>query len=189
MSKYLSRMLLVDERILYATELHWVLYLRGFMFILIGSLIGYFGPHLTNEAMREYLGLQPLGGLSIGAIKLEPLKIIALLVIAYGAIELLVAFVKQISTELVITNRRVIAKYGFIACNSFELLLTKVEGANVDQTIFGRLMGFGTILVKGTGGGISPVDHIDRPFRFHSALMNTLQRLRQSRAESAALDD
>lgn len=189
MSQYLSRMLLADERIIHATELHWVLYTRGALFITTGALLGYFGPYVANTALAHWFGWQPMAEIAFGDFKIVPMKLLSLLVIALGAIELLAAFIKQISTELVITNRRVIAKYGFISCTSFELLISKVEGANIDQTVLGRLLGFGTILVKGTGGGISPIDHISAPFRFHSALMNVLQRGQTRRDARVATDD
>lgn len=54
-------------------------------------------------------------------------------------------------------------------------MLVKVEGANIDQTILGRLLGFGTVMVKGTGGGISPIDHVANPYRFHTYLMEAIK--------------
>jgi uncharacterized membrane protein YdbT with pleckstrin-like domain len=56
------------------------------------------------------------------------------------------------TTEFVITNRRVIAKKGLLRRSSLELLLPKVESVRVNQPILGRLFGFGTITVTGTGG-------------------------------------
>jgi uncharacterized membrane protein YdbT with pleckstrin-like domain len=190
MSRYLARMLLVDERVIYASELHWIVYLQGGALVAAGTILGYFGPYVMNEALQHMLGLSMPGRLQVYGVRIDIIKVASLLVIAMGAVELIRALIKQISTELVITTRRVIAKYGFISCNTFELLLTKVEGANVDQTVLGRLLGFGTLLVKGTGGGISPIDHIAQPFKFHSVLMQVVDRARHAKStEGSAHDD
>ena len=56
------------------------------------------------------------------------------------------------TTELAITNRRVIAKTGFIRRHSLEILLPKIESVDVRQGILGRMLNFGTVTVTGTGG-------------------------------------
>ncbi|HCE17793.1 MAG TPA: PH domain-containing protein [Anaerolinea thermolimosa] len=56
------------------------------------------------------------------------------------------------TTEFAITNRRVIAKSGFIRRHTLEMLLAKIESVSVNQTILGRLLNFGTVTVTGTGG-------------------------------------
>jgi hypothetical protein len=99
---------------------------------------------------------------------------IALGIIAIGTLHLLYGFVRQISTELVVTNQRVIAKYGLISVTTYELMLSKVEGANIEQSVTGRLLGYGTVMVKGTGGGISPIDHVANPYKFHHFLMQAM---------------
>lgn len=59
---------------------------------------------------------------------------------------------KRWSDEFVITNKRVIIKTGIFARNTFEMNLNKIESVNVDQSIFGRMLGYGTITIIGTGG-------------------------------------
>ena len=179
MSSYIKRMLLPDERLIHIAQLHWIVYFWGAVLLMAGAALGYFGPFFAGEAARQFFNAAlPEFALVLGTIRLDPIRIVALILIAFGALALLGGFVQQISTELAITSQRVIAKHGFISCTTFELLLTKVEGANVDQTVLGRLLGFGTILVKGTGGGIAPIDHVAAPYRFHSVLMQMVERQR-----------
>jgi len=64
----------------------------------------------------------------------------------------LIVLVRILTTELAVTNKRVIAKTGFIKRNSLDLRLTKIESVEVDQGILGRLLGYGTITLTGTGG-------------------------------------
>ena len=69
-----------------------------------------------------------------------------------------------------------IAKAGFISRSTFEVMLNRVEGANIDQTVWGRVLGFGSIYVHGTGGGITPIDHIADPLNFKKQLMTWVEK-------------
>ena len=60
--------------------------------------------------------------------------------------------IKRWTDEFVITNKRVIIKRGLISRKTFEMNLNKIESVNVDQSIFGRMLGYGTITIIGTGG-------------------------------------
>jgi uncharacterized membrane protein YdbT with pleckstrin-like domain len=62
------------------------------------------------------------------------------------------AFIILLTTEFAVTNKRVIAKSGFLRRNTIEILLSKVESVTVKQSILGRLLNFGTVKVTGTGG-------------------------------------
>ena len=70
------------------------------------------------------------------------------------------------STELAITNKRVIAKFGFIRRNTVELKLDRIEGLRVNQGIFGRIFNYGSVIVSGTGVTQTPIPAIDRPLDF-----------------------
>ena len=70
------------------------------------------------------------------------------------------------TSEFGITNERVIVKIGFIRRKSVEILLKKVEGVEVDQSIMGRILGFGSITIIGTGGTRDPFDKISNPLKF-----------------------
>lgn len=76
---------------------------------------------------------------------------------------------KRWSDEFVVTNKRIICKTGIISRKTFEMNLTKVETVNVDQSIFGRLLGFGTITIIGTGGTREIFDDIASPVEFRKA--------------------
>lgn len=56
------------------------------------------------------------------------------------------------SDEFVVTNKRIIVKTGIISRRTLEMNLNKIESVNVDQSIIGRLLGYGTITIIGTGG-------------------------------------
>lgn len=165
MSSYVRRAMQDNERILYAAQLHWIIYHMGVGILIFGALVGHFGPTLIGYLFGEG---------EIASFASRYIKYIALGIVGLGALEILFAYIRQISTELVITNQRVIAKHGFVSTTSYELMLMKVEGATIDQSVLGRMLGYGTLMVKGTGGGISPIDHVANPYIFHNHLMTAI---------------
>lgn len=79
------------------------------------------------------------------------------------------------TTELALTNKRVIAKFGFIRRTTVELRLDKVESIGVNQGIMGRLLGYGNIVVKGTGGTGTPIPSIKKPLDFRRVVNNYIE--------------
>lgn len=70
----------------------------------------------------------------------------------YTVYLLLLAIVRLATTEFAVTNRRIIAKYGFIRRHTLEILLGKVESVQVNQSVMERLLNIGTVTTTGTGG-------------------------------------
>ncbi len=78
--------------------------------------------------------------------------------------------IERATSEFAVTNRRVIIKVGLISRRTVELKLEKIESIGVDQSIPGRIFGYGTIVVKGTGGTNEPFRGIARPLEFRKAV-------------------
>src|SRR5690349_12949486 len=93
-----------------------------------------------------------------------------------GLLFWLVAFIRYKTTELAFTNKRVIAKFGFISRRTVELNLMKVESVQVDQGIFGRIFNFGTLVISGAGNPQAPIPGISDPMSFRRALMEYQDR-------------
>jgi uncharacterized membrane protein YdbT with pleckstrin-like domain len=70
------------------------------------------------------------------------------------------------TSEYVITNKRAIFKIGLIFRKTLEMNLKKIETVNVDQTIMGRILGYGTITIIGTGGTRETFHNIYNPLEF-----------------------
>ena len=81
------------------------------------------------------------------------------------------------TTEFAVTNKRVIAKTGWIRRRSLELLLTKVESIGVSQPIMGRVFNYGTITVVGTGGTREPFHNIVEPMGFRKRVNAQIEGL------------
>ncbi len=85
------------------------------------------------------------------------------------------AILKVITTELALTNKRVIAKAGFIRRETVELRLEKIESLMVSQGIFGRILNYGSIAVVGTGGTKTPIPYISNPTSFRMIVNEFLE--------------
>lgn len=83
------------------------------------------------------------------------------------------AYIKYKTTELAITNKRVVAKFGFISRKTIEINIKKVESIQVDQGILGRIFNFGSLVVSGAGNPQAPIPGISNPVGFRRAFMET----------------
>ena len=95
---------------------------------------------------------------------------IILSVVVIGLFMLLGAFIRRVTTELAVTNKRVIIKTGWLSRRTLEMNLAKVENIAVDQSIMGRIFGYGSITVVGTGGTREPFHNIANPLNFRKAV-------------------
>jgi len=81
-------------------------------------------------------------------------------------------FVRYMTSEFAVTNKRVIVKVGLINRHTLELVLTKIETVGVDQGVLGRIFNFGTIVVTGTGGTKEPFKNIANPLGFRKQVQS-----------------
>jgi hypothetical protein len=70
------------------------------------------------------------------------------------------------TSEYAITNKRVIIKVGLIRRRTVEMNISKIESINVDQSILGRILGYGNISIVGTGGTKETFDTLSSPIQF-----------------------
>lgn len=140
---YIDNNLLADETVEYRADIHWFIFVKPFILL----LLGFFFYFISEEpAVIYYVGL---------------------FLLACGVIMLLMRFLLKIGTEYVVTNKRVILKSGVLSRDALELLLSKCEGLRINQSILGRIFGFGTIVV--TTGGVANVFHfISNPMKFRN---------------------
>lgn len=99
------------------------------------------------------------------------LGILLLPAFGIGLIFLIQAWIRYKTTELAITNKRVIVKSGFIRRSTIEININKVESLQVDQEIAGRLFNFGTLLISGAGTTQAPIPGISKPMEFRKAFI------------------
>ena len=148
---YTKSVLQPNEQIVMIGKLHWIVYDRAIFFLVAGVMLLWLeNAHLKNDAL--ILATAALFG--------------ALFVLSF----LHAWFIRWI-TEFAVTDRRVIYKRGFITRHTAEMNMDKVESVDVDQSMLGRMLGYGTIHVLGTGQGIEHLHRIANPIALRNAII------------------
>ena len=146
---YAERVLQPGETIAYRAQLHWIIYFIGL--VLIVAAIGFAASAMLLKTETIRLGLM----------------LAALIALFLGLFQMIRAWIVAVNTEIIVTSRRVIYKTGFISRNTVEMNLDKVESVLVRQGILGRVLNFGTVIIRGVGAGLEPVDNIAAPLELH----------------------
>jgi uncharacterized membrane protein YdbT with pleckstrin-like domain len=146
---YVDENLMPQEAVAYRTNLHWIIYLSSIIFFGIALLL--------------LIGALEGGG--------KAAAYVALVFIAIGLVLFLIRKVKANASEFAVTNKRVIIKVGIFQRHSVEVLLSKVESIGVDQGIIGKMLGYGTIIIAGTGGTKEPFSYIENPLEFRRQVL------------------
>jgi uncharacterized membrane protein YdbT with pleckstrin-like domain len=149
---YVQRVLQPNDTLIYATRLHWLIYGRA-VFLLIVAIVAAWGATQVETALQMILWAVA-GGL-----------------LALAVIDGIVAAIRRASTELAVTDHRVIYKRGIVGRYTIEMARSKVESVDVVQGILGRIFNYGTILVRGTGGSLEPFRNVEDPLRLRSAII------------------
>jgi hypothetical protein len=150
---YVKRSLIPGETLIYGTGVHWSVLFWPFVvaIILAAGGIGCF-------VRGTFPGKIEIGTLLIGV----------------GFVYALYAMMKRNSTEIAVTNRRVIIKTGMASRRSLEIMLAKVESIGIDEPFWGRFLGFGTVIIHGTGGTPDPFRKIAHPSEFRKRVQEQI---------------
>jgi uncharacterized membrane protein YdbT with pleckstrin-like domain len=133
---YVEENLMPNERVIFIARIHDAIFLAPLLFLFL-TVVVFLGGWVANmQRGGSGLLLMLIGVFLLGSTVLLAMK----------------ALVIKLTTELAVTNQRILAKTGLIKRRTLELLLHKVESVGVNQNLGGRLMGFGTITITGTGG-------------------------------------
>lgn len=141
---FIDNSLMSGEKVIYRAKLHWIV----FKWAIVLLFLAFF--------MMADVGENAIGGFLLAAI--------------VGAFN----FIKLKTSEMGVTNKRVLIKVGLIKRHSLETLLEKVEGIQVIQSALGRILGYGTIVVVGSGGTREPFSMIDNPMKFRKKVQEQI---------------
>lgn len=148
LGSYTAATLQADERPLHETAIHWMA-LSGAVVGAILSLI-VIVPIAMFAAWKDFYWAWVLVVIPVGM--------------------LVSAAVTVRTSELVITDRRVLIKVGFIRRHTFEMFISKIESVAVFQSMLGRVFDYGTVTIRGTGGSSESFTTIAAPLQFRDAI-------------------
>ena len=130
---YVETILEPGERVTHRAHLHWIIFWRAVVLMLIGGLMCF-----TADS--------------------NGVAIIGFILVLLGALSLLRAAIARWTTEIAVTNRRVILRHGLIRRDTIEINMPQVESV------------YGTVLVRGTGGGLNPLAYVSAPLPLRRAV-------------------
>lgn len=156
---YVEKNLITGETVSYKARLHWLLFIKpALIAIVIMAMAGliFYAAELSKKVSDET----------------SLLIWIAVLVVA--AIPILSSVLVWRSAQFAVTNKRVILKTGFIQSKTAEMFLNKIESVGVKQSIMGRILGYGTVEIRGTGGSLEPFHHVSHPLQFRNEIQEQI---------------
>src|ERR1700704_6664994 len=136
---YIQRVLQPGETVVHEARLHPLIFLPALFLLLIALALLVASAQFADEKIT--IGLEAAAAM------------FGLLAFASWAR----AAIRRATTELAVTDRRVIYKSGLLARHTLEMNRNKGESVDVDPSILGRIFSFGTIIVRGTGGSLEPI--------------------------------
>jgi uncharacterized membrane protein YdbT with pleckstrin-like domain len=161
---YAEKHLIAGETVKYETRLHWI--------VMLG--------HLATAAVFELLALIFLGASfsrSAGAKAMPSRSVMylgALVFFLIGAALFCIGLLKRTVTEMAVTNKRVIVKTGLAERRTTEILLSRIESVVVDEPAIGRILGYGTVIVRGTGGTPEVFEKIQNPLKLREQVQSQI---------------
>ena len=174
MVEYIKQSLAEDEKLIHMARFHWMYNVNATMNVIFGTLLalGILFIALKVEPVM-FGGPQDRGGLGfIDQIStLHPgVKILAFFVFLMGLLKFAQLMIIKATTEIAVTNKRLVYKRGLIARFVGEMNIDRIEGVNVLQGVIGRIFGYGRVMVRGMGVGEVVLPPIEQPIRFRKAI-------------------
>ncbi|MBV8766675.1 MAG: PH domain-containing protein [Hyphomicrobiales bacterium] len=159
---YVEQALGEGEVVRHVAHKHWVIFVVPVFQLVVGLVL--FGIGYKSGDLWAWLGWLMRG--------------LGLIITIFGALHLLGAWLTRITTELAVTNRKVIGKWGLISRRTIEQRLEKIDSIEVEQTILGRILGYGTVEVRGSGVSMTPLRMIGDPLTFRRRVEDALNAAR-----------
>jgi len=150
MARYIDQILQPGEKVLYSTTLHGIIYLPAVLAWVV-ALACFVMERRTQTEGGNLLWLSLAGLAAVAAL--------------YWTVK---AWFQRWITETDVTTLRVVHKEGFIQRSTFEMNLDKVESVDVDQSILGRIFGYGDVTILGVGEGRKTIRMIASPLQFRN---------------------
>lgn len=150
MTSYVESILEPGETVRYSTKLSWTIY--------IPSLL---------------LAICALAALVAGAKnrETEDLSWFIAIIFALASMGVFIpAWFRRWTTEIAVTDRRIILKRGLISRTTIEMNMQKVESVDVEQTLMGRLFNYGDVTIRGVGSSSETFRMIDAPLKLRTTV-------------------
>jgi uncharacterized membrane protein YdbT with pleckstrin-like domain len=149
-TRFIEKNLVPGERLVYRTQPHWIVFSRAFLLTMVAILyVGFF----PGDTSLIYFVM----------------PVILLIWVAN--------FIDYTCSEYAVTDKRVLVKVGFFQVEIVDTQLQRIESIQVSQNLLGKILNYGTITVRGTGGDAYPFAWIQKPLVFRSQAQEQMSHL------------
>ena len=136
---YAEKQLAPGERILYRARYHWIFFGKAILLLLASIVLSAVALWMSGK------GVDPS---AVGVLKWS-----AAAVLVFALILLLVRSIRAAADEFVVTDRRIIHKLGVFSHETRQCPLARVQDITVDQSVWGRLLGYGDLGIETASEG------------------------------------
>jgi len=151
---YIDDNLLTGEYVMYRTRLHWIVFFWPIVWLFIAIML--FG----ESGVPSWVGA---------------------VILVMGLITGIKSYIRYVTSEFGVTNKRVLVKFGWIRRDALEIVLDKVEGIRVNQGIWGRILNYGSIVISGSGGSREVFPRITAPILFRQKVQEQVSMVQRPR--------
>jgi hypothetical protein len=162
----------LNERVVYQCKLHWGIFLWP-VFSLLGMMVPLWGLLWFTHSWAANL-TAPLAQYGVNPTPSFPWGALFVPVIVGSLIVFPIVLLVYLKSEVVLTTDRLRFKTGWLSLGQTEILLRKIETITLWEPLVGRVVGYGTVAVTGTGGTVFPLRFLPKPEYFHSLLQSAV---------------
>lgn len=179
MARYVDTALSEGEPVLYDARVHWAIFLEPFgklWFYVAFGLFFYFilGRHTIGELIDLVNHMRLAPWLPVLTPALIGIGIFCLVV----GLSFLNSVIYYFNSDFVLTDRRVMSKFGLLSRETSEQRLSKVESIHVYQSLLGRVLNYGKVTVTGTGSSATTFGPMVDPIACKRAIEKQLDVLK-----------
>ena len=145
---YIQNNLQAGEEIKYKADIHWYIFAYPVILLLLSAFFS-----SAQTGLFYY---------------------VSIFLLLSGLFQLIKRILLKMGAEYVVTNKKVILKSGILNRDALEFVLNKCEGIRINQSLMGRMLGFGSIVVT-TGGVTNKFDFITNPIKFRNEINAQIQ--------------
>lgn len=151
---YYTKVLQPQETVRAIGRLHWLIFWPAVFWLLAAVAVACVGEFVANEEPQRTYCFYAAAAIAFVAVLMG-----------------LGEWLRRHSTEIVVTDHRVIFKRGMLSRYTVEMNVAKIETVDVMQSLWGRVLGYGTVVIRGTGAGIEPLRGVGAPVALRNAIL------------------
>lgn len=163
---YVEDILLPDEKILHHAKVHYILYFPGIFLMCLSVFLMYVMPGLVDFLITSYETAQNV---------MSVIKFLSVSLFMAGIAMVLRAWLKIYSTEMIITDRRILVKIGISTATTAEIDRGRISSVVVSKPIMGRILDYGWVTILGYSGNITGLPVLAKPHEIQKHIYQKMQ--------------